>query len=100
MIFGLGKETMHSILSDIASDLSKGHKFAENKKLKNVLSGDFDVLFKSVKQESIPIYAGAASDYYERSFRVLVMFWPDKSNILPTESGCELTVQNEALTIV
>lgn len=100
MIFGLKRETMHVILSDIANDIRNGRRFEDGIKAGDVLSGDFEVIFKSVKSEYLPEYAGIASRYYNKPFRVLVMFWPDKSNTLPTEVGCTLTVQNEALKIV
>ncbi len=100
MIFGLKRETMHSILSDIANDLSKGRKFLADIRTNDVLSGEFEVMFKLVKNEFLPEYTGIASQYYNKQFRAMVMFWPDKSNVLPTEEGCTLTVQNEALAIV
>ena len=100
MIFGLKRETMHSILTDLAQDLKNGSVFPENERVKNVLSNDYDVIFKPVKSELLGEYAGIAKDYYGKPFKVLVMFWPDRNNILPTEPGCELTVQSEALEIV
>ncbi|ABD81607.1 DUF4262 domain-containing protein [Saccharophagus degradans] len=100
MIFGLKRETMHSILSGIASDIKEGRKFEEGVRTGNVLSGEFEVIFKSVNEEFLPEYAGIATSFYNKPFRMMVMFWPDKSNILPTEVGCKLTVQNEALKIV
>lgn len=100
MIFGLKRETMHSILSNIASDIKEGRKFEEGIRTGDVLSGEFEVIFKSVIEEFLPEYAGIATRFYNKPFRMMVMFWPDKSNILPTEVGCKLTVQNEALKIV
>lgn len=100
MIFGLKRETMHAILSDIANDIRNGREFQDGVKTGDILSGDFEVFFKLVKEEYLPEYAGCASGYYNKPFRVLLMFWPDKSNTLPTEFGCTLTVQNEALKIV
>lgn len=100
IIFGLKRETMHSILLDIASDIKQGRRFSENVRTGNVLSGELEVLFKPVREELLPEYAGIASRYYNRPFRLMVMFWPDKSNTLPTEAGCTLTAQNEALEIV
>lgn len=100
MIFGLKREQMHAILSDIVNDIKSGRAFEANIKTGNVLAGHFDVLFKPLKSEFLSEYAGIAERYYNRPFRVYVMLWPDKHNILPTEPGCELTVQNEALEIV
>ena len=41
-----------------------------------------------------------AVNFYQKSFRVWVLFWQDKTNTLPTEPGCELTLQDHALDIV
>ena len=100
MIFGLAKETMHSVLSDIAEDIKGGLIIEPNKRLSGILSGDYEVLFKPIHEADVPEYAGIASDYYHKPFRIYIMFWPDKNNVLPTEPGCELTVQDEALKIV
>lgn len=80
--------------------LKEGRVFIPNKKTSNVVAGDFDVIFKPIKEEFIPEYAGIAKRYYKKPFRIYVMLWPDKNNTLPTEPGCELTLQNEALKIV
>jgi len=100
MIFGLKRETMHTVLADLAHDIKKGSFFKPNVRIKDVISGGFDVLFKPLKKDKYPEYAGIATEYYNKPFRLLVMFWPDKNNILPTDQNCELTVQNEALEIV
>ena len=100
MIFGLKREQMHNILSDLVRDIKEGRKFEPDVKTGDVVSGNFEVIFKPLKQELFSEYVGIAVDYYKKSFRAYVMLWPDKHNILPTETGCELTVQNEALKIV
>jgi len=100
MIFGLKKETMHSVLSDIADEIKNGKVFEPNKKTLGVLSGDYEVIFKPLLDSYLSEYAGIASDYYSSQFRVYIMLWPDKNNVLPTDNNCELTVQNEALKIV
>jgi hypothetical protein len=100
MIFGLENDTAHAILTDIAGEIKLGRKLEENVRVDNVVSGNFEVLFKLVKKEFLPEYAGIALRYYKREFRLMVMFWPDKLNILPTEPGCSVTIQNEALEIV
>jgi len=100
MIFGLPRETMHAILGDLAQDIRSGNMIAPGEKVPGVLSGDFEVMFKPIRQEFLPDYAGTATRYYEDGIRVYVMFWPDKNNVLPTEEHCEVTVQNEALGIV
>lgn len=100
MIFGLRREQMHQILSGLVNDIKKGRIFKPNKKTGDVVAGDNEVIFKPLKEEFIPEYAGIAARFYKKPFRVYIMLWPDKNNILPTEPGCELTVQNEALQLV
>jgi hypothetical protein len=100
IIFGLKKETSHAIFSDLVLEIKSGIKFEPNVKLKNVINGNFEVLFKPIIHSAYNEYLGTAVNYYGHPFRALVMFWPDKNNILPTEPGCELSIQNEALTIV
>lgn len=100
MIFGLKRETMHIILGDIAEEIKNGKFFETNKKIGDVISGDYEVIFKPLIESLHSKYAGAATYYYKKPIRIYVMFWPDKNNILPTESNCELTTQDEALKIV
>lgn len=100
MIFGLKKDTMHAILSDIAEELKSGRVFEPNVRVSGVIGGDFEVCFKPLKESLKGEYAGIATRYYESPFDVYVMLWPDKNNTLPTEQECEITVQNEALKIV
>ena len=100
MIFGLKRETMHNIVSDLAHDIKKGFKVPINEKIKGLLSGDFEVLFKPIKEDHFDNYLGQANRYYKKPFRALVMLWPDKNNTLPTEENCEVNIQDEALKIV
>jgi len=100
MIFGLARDTMHTILSDIASDIKVGRKFKPNERVSGILSGEYEVLFKPIKESMLSEYTGTAIRYYNKPIRIFKMFCPDKNNVLPTEPNCELTVQNEALKIV
>ena len=100
MIFGLGRETMHLLLQAIAEDIREGQYFKPGQRYSGILNGGFDVLFKPLKNNFFREYAGAACDYYNRKFRMYVMFWPDRHNILPIEPGCQVKVQDEALGIV
>jgi len=67
--------------------------------LNGLVGGDFEVHFKSVKDIAFPDYLGIALMYYDQPFRAQVLFWPDSKNVLPTEDGCEVSIQNEALAI-
>ena len=100
MIFGLPRETMHGILSDLVSCIREGHSFPPHQRTKNILKGGYEVIFKPLKKEQYAYYIGQAQMYYEKPFRTYVMFWPDRNNVLPIEEGCELNVQDEALDII
>lgn len=100
VIFGLARKTMHGILSDIVHDIKNGVVFEKNKRIANVISSDFEVMFKAIKEEYYSEYLGIAKDYYKKPFRAWIMFWPDKNNVLPLEECCELDIQDEALNIV
>lgn len=100
MIFGLKRETMHALLQEIAEAVKGGKAFQPGERYADIVSHGYEVMFKPLKKEFLPEYAGIASDYYNREFRMYVMLWPDKRNILPTEPNCQLTVQDEALKIV
>jgi len=100
VIFGLEKDSAHAILTDIVTDIKSGISMEPNKRLGDVVGGDYDVMFKPIKSDSFEEYLGTAVEFYGKPFRAHVMFWPDKANVLPTEEGCELTIQNEALEIV
>ena len=100
MVFGLEKEIAHQILTDIADDLKNGLHYEVDKKLNNVLSGDLKVVFKKVNTEAFDEFLGTAVNFYQKPFRALVMFWPDKKSLFPFEDGCVVTIQNEALKIV
>ncbi len=80
MIFGLKRESMHAVLSDIAHEIKNGRKFEEDIKYNGVLFGDYAVYFKPVKEEFHLEYAGIATRYYKKPIHVLVMFWPDLEN--------------------
>ncbi len=91
---------MHNIVSDIANDIKEGFTAPVDEKIKGLLSGEYEVMFKAVDPKHFDDYLGHAVRYYEKPFRAIVMFWPDKNNVLPFESGSENTVQSEALGIV
>lgn len=100
IIFGLAQEAGHGILTDLADDIKSGKVFDPDKKMNGVVGGDFTVIFKSVVRPSEIEYLAGAQNYYKKPFRALVMFWPDKNNVLPLEKHCEVDIQNEALQIV
>ncbi|AZR39534.1 DUF4262 domain-containing protein [Marinobacter salarius] len=100
MVFGLGKDVSHAILADIAKDIQSGAVFEPGKRVPDVIGGDLDVCFQSVRPEAYDEYLGTAANYYQGPFRALVMFWPDKFNVLPQEDGWQENDQVEATKIV
>lgn len=91
----------HAILADIAKDIQSGAVFFEpGKRVPDVIGGDLDVCFQSVRPEAYDEYLGTAANYYQGPFRALVMFWPDKFNVLPQEDGWQENDQVEATKIV
>ena len=100
MIFGLKKEIMHTILSDLAKSISEGFKVKFDVREQGVIGNGLDVLFKEVKPKYFDDYLGTAKKHYQSPFRACVMFWPDKENNLPFNHGYSLKKQREALEIV
>ncbi len=100
IIFGLEADVSHQILSDLAIDIQNGVTFEIDAKLKNVIGGDYEVMFKEVKAEHFSNYLGQAVDHYNKPFRAWALLWPDKNNTLPIEDNCLIDDQNEALKII
>ncbi len=100
MIFGLPQKTMHGILTDLAHAIEQGRTFVPNVRTPDVIGGGYDVIFKPLPEVWHPEYAGIAVRYYQRPFRVYLLLWPDKHNVLPTEPGCRDTAQAEALGLL
>lgn len=99
-IFGLRNETAHAILTNIVDDIRAGSTMKLNTNLKNVIGGNLEVMFKPLKESVYVEYFGRAVDYYGKRFRVQVMLWPDKFNVLPTEKGSQALAQKEALDLL
>ncbi|MCG8463819.1 MAG: DUF4262 domain-containing protein [Xanthomonadales bacterium] len=100
IVFGLPHEVAHSILWQVVNEIKSGRVFELNKRQADILDDDLDVLFKPLINSAYDEYLGTAIDYYEKPFRTYVMFWPDNDNVLPTEPGCKIAFQNEALNLV
>lgn len=99
MIFGLG-DRAHGILTGCANLIKEGVRFFPNQPNSEVLSGNYEVIFKPMRNECFAEYLGTALRFYgRRPFEALVMFWPDKEHRFPWESS-EPNLQAEALQIV
>ena len=100
IVFGLNKDSAHGICTDIANHLASGKSYPINTKIKDVIGGDYEVMFKEIQPEKYNGYLNGGLNYYSQQFRACVMFWPDKNGIFPFEKGYMLNAQNEALQIV
>ena len=100
-IFGLENQLAHSILNDIAKDVASSRVLGVQAPEKEILGGDVAVQFAVAKPESHSTHFAQAKYHYGRSFRVLVMLWPDRAGLFPSQPGCEVAkLQEEALGIV
>lgn len=100
MIFGLGSELSHGILTDCVEKIRDGQRFEPDVQYAEVIGGDYQVVFKAVKPDSLPEYFGAACRYYgDRPFPALIMFWPNKAHRFPWQEP-DFASQREALDIV
>ena len=100
MTFGLEREAAHAILSSLADHLRQGGTYSTGRRLGGILGGDYDVMFKKVRPDAFDRYLGAAVRFYEQPFRAYVLLWPDKSNVLPIDADCAVSLQDEALSII
>ena len=99
-IFGLGRDTSHAILSDCVKDIRAGTTYPVDTPVADVVSGDWLVLFKRVRNDCLHEYFGTARRYYDEApFQVLIMFWQSKSRHFPWESE-DQSVQREAMDVV
>ena len=98
-VFGLGDKA-HGILRDCANLVSTGTRFVEDQPNNDVLSGDYKVIFKSVRKDRFNEYFGTALRYYgSQPFDAFVLFWPNKQHEFPWEAP-EPGMQAEALHVV
>ena len=64
MIFGFDKDAAHAVLSNIASDLKEGLRYATDKRFNGVLGNNYTVMFKQVMAEAFEEYLGTAVAFY------------------------------------
>ncbi|MBO6823054.1 MAG: DUF4262 domain-containing protein [Pseudomonadales bacterium] len=100
IIFGLARDVSHQLLWSVVEDIKAQGAVKQKSRVPGVLAGDYEVIFLPVRKTAYADYFGTALGYYNQEFRALVMLWPDKDNVLPTEAGCQVTVQREALGII
>lgn len=100
MIFGLGREKSHGVLSECVAMIKGGRRFTVDEPVTDVLARDLPVVFKSIRKECFSEYLGIAIRYYDhRDFEAYVLFWPDAESRFVWESK-KLSAQMEALKVV
>ena len=92
ILFGLPRETMHGMLSDLVAKIKDGMVFEKDQRVSGVLPAAYEVMFKEVDERYFSNYLGTAKRYYQRPFRAWAMLWPDKNNKLPIQADCKLDV--------
>ncbi len=101
MIFGLPPEKAQAALNECAWLLRKGHAIRTDVEDGNILSGGYNVIFKSIRPEHFNEYLGTAVRYYQgKPFDAVVMFLPDKQHRFPWDEGYDYMPMDEALAMV
>lgn len=100
LVFGLPRDKAHAVLGVCADLLRAGHVIQTGVVVSEVLSGDYCVVFRSLRDEWRGEYLGTAERYYgERSFGAVVMFFPDREHRFPWQDGYAGPPEDEALAI-
>jgi hypothetical protein len=101
LIFGREREKTHALLNECAHLLRGGHTIVPGVEDENVLAGDYKVVFKSVRSDSLGENLGTAVRYYQgKPFSAVVMFLPDRQHRFPWQPGYDDIPTEEALAIV
>jgi len=101
LIFGRERENAHALLNECANLLKDGHIIRPDVEYADVLSGDYKVIFRSVRPECFGEYLGTALRYYRpKEFGAVVMFIPDREHRFPWQAGYDYIPANDSLAIV
>ena len=101
LVFGLSSEKGHALLNECAQLLRSGHILRSDFPDDSVLAGGYKVMFKTVQSKYFDEYLGSAVRYYaSKPFQAMVMFLPDKNNVLPGEGSYVGASADEPLSIV
>jgi hypothetical protein len=87
IVFGLRRETMHTLLNDAAELIREGHRFSAGEVTSALLEG-YACTFRNVPETQQGAYLGWAqwfNDYGE--LQVLHMIYPDREGHWPWEKG-------------
>lgn len=101
LVFGLGQQRAHDLLSHCAELLANGHTFCAGIKDGKVLAGGYSVVFKPLREDCYGEYVGRARHHYrDAQFNVLVMFFPDREHCFPWDTPYQGSDASEPMRIV
>ena len=87
IMLGLGLDTMHQLLNDLADAVRQGHRFATGEVSDRLLDG-YDVTFHTVPERQNAAYLGWAIWFNDgHDFPTLQMIYPDRERRWPWDDG-------------
>lgn len=101
LVFGVGTDKAHALLSECASLLASGLTFVLGAEDDRVLVAPYNVVLKPVRTDALHYYCGTAVRYYGRDdVSAAVMFLPDRENRFPWNPAYDGADQAEAMSII
>jgi hypothetical protein len=93
IIFGLGSETGHSVLSSMVHEMRRGQSFAAPGNYEGVLV-DLPIAVRPVHRSQHELYLGFAMGHCRYTgnpggLLAVQVFWPDKAGKFPFDAGCD-----------
>jgi hypothetical protein len=86
-MLGLGLDTMHRLLNDLANALREGFEYAPGDVSDRFLDG-YDVTFRTVPERQYDAYLGWATWFNDgHAFPALQMIYPDRERRWPWDDG-------------
>ena len=87
IMFGLGLDTMHQLLNDLADAIREGYRFDSGDVSDRLLDG-YDVTFRTVPERQYAAYLGWAIWFNDgHEFPALQMIYPDRERRWPWADG-------------
>ena len=87
IILGLGLDTMHQLLNDVAASVREGRRFAAGDVTDEILEG-YDVTFRAIPERHYRPYLGWANWFNEGlAYPALQLIYPDRERRWPWELG-------------
>ncbi|MFD0727441.1 DUF4262 domain-containing protein [Lysobacter brunescens] len=101
VIFGMSREKAQAALNQCAWLLRQGHVIRMDVEDGNILTGGYNVIFRSIRSDHFDDYLGTAVRYYQgRPFEAVIMFFPDRQHRFPWDEGYDGMPMGEALAMV